>query len=389
MTFVAYLVGKPVQLCFVGDLVIAAFKVWRFGFTAVDASAVFILVCKCSITRIVVTALAGVSSRRGVVNLFAILRLPCKHGACVFAKGLPPNLRGSFAKVTLQLVRHRAVLELEFGFGCAICAVGSIANSVRTCPRKVIAVFHLAGVFTANTADIFCAGNIAGVIASVHRAVVAAVGDVVVITAHAADFAPFAGNIAGVIASVHSVFVLTAHAADTFPCAGNRAGIIASVHSVVVLTANAADKLCARNRMGVITFFQDAIAVPAAHAADTAEFAGNRTGNLAGVIAFLHSAFDLRAAHAADIICAGNRIGVIAFLQGAVGAVLTAHAADNHCAGNRAVVMTFFHSAAFDIAAHTADLLTVVSRAGNIAFVMASFHSAVSGVLTAHAADSR
>ena len=73
-------------------------NVWR---TAVAAVAVcIILVVPCAIGRIAEPALAG-EIRFRVVNLFGI-RLPFKHGACVFAKGLPPNLRGILTRASLQ-----------------------------------------------------------------------------------------------------------------------------------------------------------------------------------------------------------------------------------------------------------------------------------------------
>ena len=279
---VVYLVGKPAQLPLVVNFVIVAVQRCLLPCTAAYANVVFIIILvfvKCLSGRIAVPLAGGILCR--FVN--HVSRSAVKHRVVVcFARAvdtLPPNLRGA-AKVFLQLVRHIAVLELEFGFGFASfgSVFASIANSFLTCPRKVIALFHSAAAVPA---------------------------------AHAADRI-IADNLTGVIASLHSAtHVLTAHAADEVTCAGNLAGVIASIHSAVgvVLTAHAADIRCAGNLAGVIAFLQGAVVI-AAHAAGAIIFAGN----LAGVIAFLQGVAFVIAAHAADIRCAGNRTGVVAVL---------------------------------------------------------------------------
>ena len=224
MTFVAYLVGKPAQLPLVGNLVIVTFC-WRclFTFTAVGANAVIIVVVTAVIWLIGITLAVGLRCR--FVN--RIVGIAAKHRGFVRADTLPPNLRGN-VKVTLQLVRHLAVSELEFGFGFAsfVSVSGSIANSFLTCPRKVIALFHSgAAVPAAHAADRIIADNLTGVIASLHSAAV-------VLTAHAADPA-VAGNRTGVIAFLYGgaavpAAVIAAHAADP-TVAGNRTGVVAAL----------------------------------------------------------------------------------------------------------------------------------------------------------------
>ena len=223
-----YLLGKPAQLPLVVNFVIVAVRRCLLPFTAAYANVVFIIIHvlgKCLVGHIAVPIAGGTLCR--FVN--RVSRSAVKHRGFVrFARvvrvdTLPPNLRDSCAaKVFLQLVRHLAVLELEFVFGCAICAFGSIANSFCTCPRKVIAVAHSAAA---------------------------------VIAAHAADKEPCGpcANLAGVIAFFQGAVVLTAHTAE-IPCAGNRTGVIASLYDAVavVIAAHAADIFIAGNLAGVV-----------------------------------------------------------------------------------------------------------------------------------------
>ena len=74
----------------------------------------------------------------------------------------------------MQQVRHLAADKLFFRFGVGVVTIRS------TCSRKVIAIAHRAVVLTAHVAEVAAAGNIAGVIASAHRAAY-------VIAANAAD----------------------------------------------------------------------------------------------------------------------------------------------------------------------------------------------------------
>ena len=181
-----------------------------------------------------------------------VIRIVAKHRGFVRVDTLPPNLRDTCAaKVVLQTERHIAVLELEFGFGFAsfVSVSASIANSFCTCPRKVIALFHSgAAVPAAHAADRIIADNLTGVIASLHSAAA------VVLTAHAADAVPCAGNIAVVIASLQDAGfeVIAAHAADILRCAGNLAGVIAFLQGAAVRAAHAADPAVAGNRTGVV-----------------------------------------------------------------------------------------------------------------------------------------
>ena len=231
---VVYLVGKPAQLPLVVNFVIVVVvQLCLLPYTAAFANAAFniILVFVKFLVGLIAVPFAEGTLCRGVNR---VSRSAVKHRGFVrFARvvrvdTLPPNLRGN-VKVTLQLVRHLAVSELEFGFGFAsfVSVSASIANSFCTCPRKVIALFHsAAAVPAAHAADRIIADNLTGVIASLHSAAR-------VLTAHAADEFPCAGNLTGVIAFLQDAVagaiagnVIAAHAAD-IAVAGNLAGVVA------------------------------------------------------------------------------------------------------------------------------------------------------------------